>query len=493
MNAIDSLLDQIRDGPRGPRIAAVFDFDGTLIDGYSAASFYTHRLRRFELGLGEVLRTASLLLGSTPTEEEFVALVERGVRGWVGRPTEELSELGERLFAREIAGRLFHEAWRLVKAHQLAGHTVVIASSATDMQVAPLARELEVEHVLCTRLAVDRGVLTGKVDGRSLWGPGKVAAVRDYLSERGVDLKKSHAYANGNEDLPLLECVGNPHPVNPQPQLAGWATDRGWPVLRFNSHRRNTFDPSPALRTAAVFGSLFVSAGTGIAVGVLNRDSHVGVDTALSMFDTLACPLADVNVEIIGEHNVWSHRPAVFILNHQSPLLDLVIATRVLHHGFVAVAKAEARRVPIVGQLLALAGVVFVERADRVKAVEALKPAVEVLRSGTSVVIAPEGTRSLTPRVGRFKKGAFHLAAQAGVPIVPIVIRNAGELMSRNALTMNSGTVQVVVHPPIGTEGWAADDINEYALEVQQLYVDTLINWPSEGFAAPHGQNSDVR
>jgi len=94
-------------------------------------------------------------------------------------------------------------------------------------------------------------------------------------------------------------------------------------------------------------------------------------------------------------------------------------------------------------------------------------------------VISPEGTRSVTPTVGPFKKGGFHLAMQAGVPIVPIVIRNAGEIMWRDAKIAQSGTIDVIVHPPIPTDGWTREDLDAAVANVQQLYVDTLEDWPT--------------
>jgi putative phosphoserine phosphatase/1-acylglycerol-3-phosphate O-acyltransferase len=478
MTSTEALLEQIRSGPTGPHIAAFFDFDGTLIDGYSAAALYEHRFRNFEIGLGELVRTVRATMGPTLTEEQFAALVEDGLGGWAGRAEEDMLELGERLFAQGVAGTLFHPAWRLVKAHQRAGHTVVIATSATLLQVAPLARELGVPHVLCTRLAVEGGLLTGKVAGRTPWGPGKIAAVQAFAAEHNIDLADSHGYANGDEDVPLLAGVGHPHPVNPQPELAVVAAERRWPVLTFRSHKTGRFDPAPALRTATLFGTLFAAAGVGIAVGALNGDRRQGVDLATSMFDALAGPLTDIDIEVIGEQHAWSQRPAVFFINHQSTLIDFLVTTRVIRTGFTAVAKAEVKQMPVVGQLFDLAGVAFLDRANRAKAIEALKPAVDRLRGGTSVVMAPEGTRSLTPKVGVFKKGGFHLASQAGVPIVPIVIRNAGEIMWRNARTARAGTVEVVVHPPISTDGWTAADIDDAVHSVRQLYVDTLDHWP---------------
>lgn len=474
----DELLDQIRHGPKGPHIAAVFDFDGTLIDGYSATALYAHRLRNFEVGAAEAVRTVRATFGGTLTEAEFTELMAGGVRGWQGRLEEDLIELGERLFTQEVAGSLFHEAWRLVKAHQRRGHTVIIATSATRLQVLPLANELSVEHVLCTRLEQENDVLTGRIEGRPLWGEGKAAAVRAFADEHAIDLVNSHAYANGNEDIPLLKSVGTPHPVNPQPELATVAAQAGWPMLEFGtpSHR---LDPTPVVRTTAMYGSLFAAAGAGIALGVLRGDRRLGVDLATSVFGDVAGALGDLRLEVIGEHHVWSQRPAVFFINHQSTLIDFVVTSRLLRHGFTAVAKKELQRTPLIGQLFSMAGVAFVDRADRNSAVESLRPAVNTLQNGTSVVMAPEGTRSLTPRLGPFKKGGFHLAAQAGVPIVPIVIRNAGEIMWRGAKTAKNGTIKVVVHPPIPTEGWTTDDIDGAVHDVRQLYVDTLDDWPT--------------
>jgi putative phosphoserine phosphatase/1-acylglycerol-3-phosphate O-acyltransferase len=109
-----------------------------------------------------------------------------------------------------------------------------------------------------------------------------------------------------------------------------------------------------------------------------------------------------------------------------------------------------------------------------------MQPAVDKLRAGVSIVMAPEGTRSLTPRVGVFKKGGFHLARDAGVPIVPIVIRNAGEIMWRNAKVAQEGTIEVVVHEPVPTANWTRDDIDEWAPRMRQLYIDTLDDWPGK-------------
>ena len=117
-------------------------------------------------------------------------------------------------------------------------------------------------------------------------------------------------------------------------------------------------------------------------------------------------------------------------------------------------------------------------------AVAALKPVEEAARKGLSILIAPEGTRTDTPTVGPFKKGAFRIAMATGLPIVPIVIRNSEEVAGRNATTLNPGTVDIAVLPPIDVSDWTHDDLPKRIEQVRELYLKTLADWPA---AAPDG------
>src|ERR1700730_6022093 len=272
---VDELIEKIKVGPGGPKVAAFFDFDGTLIEGYSAGALYAHRARNFELGPDEFVRTLRAAIGGPLAEEAFKDLLLQGIRGWVGRTEDDLMELGEQLFAQEIAGALFHDAWRLVRAHQNQGHTVVIATSATRMQAQPMARELGVDHVVCTELEIDNGVLTGGITGRPPWGEGKLAAVKEFARRKRIPLKNSHAYANGDEDVPFLGSVGFPHPVNPGSVLARHASESGWQVLRFRT-RRSQFHPMALARTSALFGGFAAAVGAGAVAGLLTLDRRGG-------------------------------------------------------------------------------------------------------------------------------------------------------------------------------------------------------------------------
>jgi putative phosphoserine phosphatase/1-acylglycerol-3-phosphate O-acyltransferase len=230
-----------------------------------------------------------------------------------------------------------------------------------------------------------------------------------------------------------------------------------------------------------MWGGFFASVGTGIGLGLVNWNRRQGVDLATSLWGQLGPALGDIRFDVQGAEHLWSHRPAVFLFNHQSSFMDLLISFRLLEREFTIVAKKEIAQLPVIGQLFGLADVAFVDRSDRAKAIEALKPVVQKLRSGISVAVSPEGTRSLTPTVGPFKKGAFRMAMEAAVPIVPVVVRNAGELMWRDSQIARSGTIDVVVHPPIPTFDWTNDELEKRIAEVRDLYVDTLDEWPVHG------------
>jgi len=275
----------------------------------------------------------------------------------------------------------------------------------------------------------------------------------------------------------FLSLVGHPHPVNPGKGLAKVAAQRQWPVLRLEGGPKR-FEPVPAVRTAAIWSGFFASVGTGIALGVVNRNRRQGVDLATSFWGQLAPVLGDIRINVTGAEHLWSHRPAVFLFNHQSSVMDAVVALHLLQREFTFVGKKEIEKVPVIGRLAKLADAALIDRSDTAKAIEGLQPVIEKLRSGLSVIVAPEGTRSVTPTVGRFKKGAFRIAMTAGVPVVPVVVRNSGELMWRDSQIARSGSVDVVVHPPIDVSEWTVDDLDKRVAEVRELYVRTLEEWP---------------
>ncbi|MGY1805199.1 wax ester/triacylglycerol synthase family O-acyltransferase [Blastococcus sp. SYSU D00922] len=469
----EQLLADVDAAPRGPRIGAFFDFDGTVIDGYSLAAFARHHLRSLHVtpaDLGQLLLTG---LRGVTTEEDFERFTVAGMKAWAGRSEDELVELGERLFVQGIAGSLYPEAWRLVTAHLQAGHTVVLASSATRFQVEPAARAMGVEHILVSPVEIVDGICTGRPGGPLLWRSGKATAVRSFAEEHGIDLARSFAYSNGDEDVPFLRTAGRARALNPGSGLEAAARHYSWPIARFRSRGRG--GPAELARTAAGIGGMLGGFATGVAIGALSGSRREAVDLGITLGGELGSALAGVRLDVQGAEHLAT-RPAVYLFNHQSQL-DVLVLAKLLRGGFTAVAKKELANTPGFGLAFRLADVAFVDRGDPAKARQALEPAVQRLREGISLVIAPEGTRSATPSLGPFKKGAFHVAMQAGVPVVPIVIRNAGELMWRGATTIHSGTVQVRVLPPIPTDDWTVEELDDRVAEVREQYLATLANW----------------
>jgi putative phosphoserine phosphatase/1-acylglycerol-3-phosphate O-acyltransferase len=479
MSALSELIARIYDAREGADVLACFDYDGTLIGGYSATVFYEDRMRRLDIGPLELARTLLLSARGIRTEADFENLLALSLAAWRGREETELEELGERLFKGAIAARLHGEVWELLEAHRQMGHTLVLASSATRFQVEPMARELGVDHVLCTSVEVRDGRLTGRAAGRPMWGRAKALALRALAAEHGIDLDGSFAYTNGEEDEPLLSAVGNPVSVEPSRALEQVADGRGWPVLRC-APRGDRPGLGQLARTAAFYGAFGAAGGLGAGIGLLRRSRQTAVDIGASVGPEVALAIAGVDVRVLhGEEHLWSSRPSVFVFNHQSNI-DPIVVMKLLRHGFTGVGKAEAKRIPVFGLMFQLAGVAFVERGNTSQARRALEPAVaKIIDERLSLMIAPEGTRSRTPRLGPFKKGAFHIALQAGVPVVPVVLRGAGEVLRRGDQTIRPGTVEVVVLPPVETSSWRSQTVGEHAEEVRGMFERALAAWPS--------------
>jgi putative phosphoserine phosphatase / 1-acylglycerol-3-phosphate O-acyltransferase len=210
----------------------------------------------------------------------------------------------------------------------------------------------------------------------------------------------------------------------------------------------------------------------------ISGDRGLGADVATAFGSDVALKLAGVRLNVLGEEHLWSSRPAVFLVNHQSSL-DPIVAGALIRREVTAAGKKEARHDPRSMLFAQALDVVFIDRANPPLARQQLGTVVDRVRSGTSLLIAPEGTRTPTPTLAPFKKGAFHIAMQAGVPLVPIVLRNTGQLSRHGAKLIQPGTVDVCVLEPIPTGDWALDDLAERVAGVRNRYAETLEDWPA--------------
>jgi HAD superfamily hydrolase (TIGR01490 family) len=232
-------IAEIAASPQGPQVGAFFDLDGTLVDGFTATAHASHRIRRRQARVGEVLGVIEASMRYRLGRMRFEHLLTRAAGYLRGESLAELDELGERLFAERVASRVFPTMHEIVQAHQARGHTVVLSSSALTIHAEPVARFLEISHVLCNHFEVDEdGRLTGRIAKPVVWGRKKAAAVQQFCDANDVDLQRSYFYADGDEDAALMELVGQPRPVNPRPGLAAMAVEHGWPVLQVTGTSR---------------------------------------------------------------------------------------------------------------------------------------------------------------------------------------------------------------------------------------------------------------
>lgn len=471
-------LAEIEASPEGPEIGAFFDLDGTLVAGFTGVLMTQDRLRRGQMSVGEFIGMVQAGLNHQLGRSEFEDLIGKGARMLRGNSLSDLDELGERLFVKHVQGRIYPEMRAMVRAHQARGHTVVLSSSALTVQVESVARFLGIDNVLCNKFETDdSGLITGEVAAPIIWGPGKARAVQNFSAANGIDLAKSYFYADGDEDVALMYLVGHPRPTNPAGKLAAVAAKRGWPVLKFTS--RSGSSPVAQLRTLASLATIPTVAAGAVGLGLLTRNKRTGINFFTSNWSKLLMLTTGIELNILGEENLTAQRPAVFIFNHRNQA-DPMIAGRLVGVDFTGVGKKELERNPLMGPLGKVMDAAFIDRDDPEKAVEGLHKVEELARKGLSILIAPEGTRLDTTAVGPFKKGPFRIAMAAGIPIVPIVIRNAEVIAARDSSTFNAGKVDIAVYPPIPVDDWTVDNLGDRIAEVRQIYLDTLASWPHD-------------
>ncbi|MEL6870893.1 MAG: HAD-IB family hydrolase [Pseudomonadota bacterium] len=472
MNLYPKVTRDVDAASDGAHIAALFDFDGTLIAGFSVVAFFREQLRRRELSRSQLSKIALAAAGYGMGNLGFSGLLVASAGMLEGMSEAELNAVARDTFARRIARIIYPEARALIEAHQRKGHTVAIVSSATRFQVEPAAETLGIEHVLCSELLVEDGKFTGEVVHPTCFGEGKVVAAEGLAERLDLDLDQSYFYSDSHDDLPLLERVGRARPLNPNSKLVDIAEQRGWPVRRFASRGRPRV--SDIARTAGAVGSMVPSFLAGLPIWALTGSRSEGQNFSMSVFADVASAFIGLNLDVTGEHYLWQRRPCVFIFNHQSQA-DVIIIAKLLRRDVAGVGKKEIAHVPILGQIMQMTGTVMIDRSDVDKAIESMRRLVDTIQvERKSIAIAPEGTRTVSVQLGPFKKGAFHLAMQAGVPIVPIVIRNAMDVSPKGDPLFHSATVGVEVLPPVDTSEWRVESIERHIADVRKQFLQTL-------------------
>jgi HAD superfamily hydrolase (TIGR01490 family) len=244
-----------------PSAAAFFDVDNTIMRGASIFHFARGLAAR------KMFRTrdmAALVWGQlafrvrgAENSGHIDAARQAALAFVAGHKVSDIVELGEEIYDDTMADRIWPGARDLTQRHLDAGQRVWLVT-ATPVELANiLARRLGLTGALGTVAESTDGVYTGRLVGGLLHGEAKAAAIRALAEREGLNLERSSAYSDSVNDLPMLELVGHPSAVNPDPELLAEARERGWPVHDFRAGRRVTMIALPvAAGAGAVAGGM---------------------------------------------------------------------------------------------------------------------------------------------------------------------------------------------------------------------------------------------
>ena len=166
------------------------------------------------------------------------------------------------------------------------------------------------------------------------------------------------------------------------------------------------------------------------------------------------------SVEVHRSTKIQPHQPYVIVANHQS-LIDIYVLYSRLKMDIKWVMKAELAKVPFLGTACKKMGHILIDRSDSVGAQQSIVDAKERIMRGNSVIFFPEGTRSRDGELMTFKKGAFRLALELGLPVLPVSIQGTGKILPSDSMHWQPGHIRLQIHDPISTEGMTSKDVNQ--------------------------------
>jgi 1-acyl-sn-glycerol-3-phosphate acyltransferase len=180
-----------------------------------------------------------------------------------------------------------------------------------------------------------------------------------------------------------------------------------------------------------------------------------------------------VKISVKGWSNIDPSAPYIYMPNHQSNF-DIPVLLGHLAVQFRWLAKVELFKIPIFGRAMRKAGYISIDRNNRESAIKSLNVAANQIKSGVSVLIFPEGTRSRDGKIRPFKKGGFVMAIESGVPIVPVVITGTRSIMTKGKFRVNAGHVRMVIHKPIDTSAYTRETKEALMESVRRVICDSF-------------------
>lgn len=170
-----------------------------------------------------------------------------------------------------------------------------------------------------------------------------------------------------------------------------------------------------------------------------------------SLWGRWLCAFNGIQVDIEGLEHVRKDQAQIFVANHQG-FFDIFALSGFLPVQIRWVAKSSLFKIPFMGWAIWASGYIPVVRGDRKKSYQAFMATIEKLKAGNSIVIFPEGTRSLDGTIGPFKKGGTLLSVRSGAPLVPVTLLGTGSIIRKGSCIIKPGRIQIIISPPIASQ-----------------------------------------
>jgi HAD superfamily hydrolase (TIGR01490 family) len=228
--------DSAHDRPSPGRVAAFFDLDRTLIRENSGRLYALNEYKHGRLSLLQLVQSSVWLLMHHVSLLDVETAYAKAARHWKGVAGTHVRDLAAEWFKHDVASRLTPGGARTLERHRNDGHPLVLLSNTSGYIAAAACECWNMDHWLANVIPVDeRGKITGVMDPPLCIGLGKVVKADRWASENDVSLADSFFYSDSLSDLPMLERVGHPFVVNPDPKLRSVANKRGWPILDWST------------------------------------------------------------------------------------------------------------------------------------------------------------------------------------------------------------------------------------------------------------------
>jgi 1-acyl-sn-glycerol-3-phosphate acyltransferase len=182
---------------------------------------------------------------------------------------------------------------------------------------------------------------------------------------------------------------------------------------------------------------------------------------------------APMKVQVEGRENIDPRQSYVLVSNHQSQF-DIFLLYGWLGIDFKWVMKQELRSVPGIGMACDRLGHIFIDRSNHAAAMATLEDAKNKIVDGTSVMFFPEGTRSRDGKLMHFKKGAFRMAVDLGLPILPLTVTGTRNVLPAGTSDLLPGSARLIIHPPIPVDGLTANDCSRLSNQVREVIASAL-------------------